>query len=140
MSVPNVELTDAQLAEIYAHAREAFPAECCGYVTEHVVRCTNAWIGDGRSTETAFAIDGAELFAFARSFDGPAPARFVYHSHTNGRAYFSTLDRAVAMTPAGPAYPVAHVVVGVTRARVVEAARFAWDGRDYAEVARWRAP
>ena len=134
-------MTDAQLAEIYAHAREAFPAECCGYATDAaVVRCTNAWTSAERTTETAFAIDGAELFAFARSFTGPAPARVVYHSHTNGRAYFSALDRAVAVTPDGPAYPVEHVVVGVIGGRVVEAARFAWDGADYAEVARWSVP
>ena len=134
-------MTAAQLAEIYAHARAAFPAECCGYASDAgVVRCTNAWQDPGRGTDTAFAIDGAELFAFARSFDGPAPARVVYHSHTNGRAYFSALDRAVAVAGGAPAYPVEHLVVGVTAERVVEAARFAWDGADYVEVARWSVP
>ena len=49
-------------------------------------------------------IAGAELFAFARSFDSDRPARIVYHSHTNGRAYFSEVDREVAATPAGPHY------------------------------------
>lgn len=130
-------MTDAQLAEIYAHARSVFPAECCGYVTDVVVRCTNAWASEDRTTESAFAIDGAELFVFAKSFSGPSPARTVYHSHTNGRAYFSALDRAVAITPTGPAYPVDHLVIGVTSERVVEAARFAWDGVDYVEIARW---
>jgi proteasome lid subunit RPN8/RPN11 len=133
-----VTITDAMLVEIYAHAREAFPAECCGYLTDaRVVRCTNAWVSAERSTETAFAIDGAELFAFVRSLDGPEPARVVYHSHTNGRAYFSALDAAVAGGQDGPAYPVDHLVIGVTAERVVEAARFAWDGHAYTEVARW---
>ena len=130
-------MTAAQLAEIHAHARAAFPAECCGYVTDVVVRCTNAWDDPARGTESAFAIDGAELIAFARTFDGPTPARLVYHSHTNGRAYFSALDRAVAVTADGPAYPVEHVVIGVTASGVVEGARFAWDGADYVEVERW---
>ena len=89
-------MTALQLAEIHAHARAAFPQECCGYVTDVVVRCANAWEAASRTTESAFAIDGAELIAFARTFDGPSPARVVYHSHTNGRAYFSALDRAVA--------------------------------------------
>ena len=133
-------MTPSQLAEIYAHARAAFPAECCGYVTDVVVRCANAWQDPARGVETAFAIDGAELFAFARSFDGPAPARVVYHSHTSGRAYFSPLDREVAVAAGQPTYPVDHLVVGVTAERVVEAARFAWDGRDYVEVARWSVP
>jgi len=71
-------------------------------------------------------IAGAELLGFARSFDTARPARIVYHSHTNGRAYFSTVDRRMAATPAGPAYPVQHVVIGRHRGRVTEAAQFAW--------------
>src|SRR5665647_35289 len=91
---------------IYAHAIAAYPAECCGYLTgpagprdearvDTVVACRNAQLdGDHpiaptRGAETGFVIAGAELLAFARSFDSDHPARIVYHSHTNGRAYFS---------------------------------------------------
>jgi proteasome lid subunit RPN8/RPN11 len=122
------------LEAVEAHAREAFPAECCGYLTDsRVVRCTNVAAGEplvaGRTDETAFAIGGAELLAFARSFDGPEPARVLYHSHTNGQAYFSAMDRAHA-----GAYPVKHLVVGVTTAGVAEAALF---DTDFVELARW---
>jgi proteasome lid subunit RPN8/RPN11 len=122
------------MADIEAHAREAFPAECCGYLTDtRVVRCANLAAGEplvaGRSEETAFAIGGAELLAFAKSFDGPEPARILYHSHTNGLAYFSAMDRAHA-----GAYPVRHLVVGVTDAGVVEAALF---DTDFVELGRW---
>ena len=79
----------ALLEQVYAHAREAFPLECCGYLTDRrVVRCTNV-----DASPTRFAIGGAELLAFAKSFDGPEPARVLYHSHTNGRAYISPTDR-----------------------------------------------
>jgi adenylyltransferase/sulfurtransferase len=127
-------IAPALLAEVYAHAREAFPLECCGYVTAtRVVRCTNVAATEplvaGRTAETAFAIGGAELLAFARSFDGPDPARVLYHSHTNGQAYISATDRAHAGT-----YPVMHLVVGVTAADVVEAALF---DTDFVELARW---
>ena len=123
-----------QLAEVLAHARDAFPAECCGYLTDaRVVRCTNLAASEplvaGRTDATAFAIGGTELLAFARSFDGPEPARVLYHSHTNGHAYFSAMDRAHA-----GGYPVKHLVVGVTANGVVEAALF---DTDFVELARW---
>jgi proteasome lid subunit RPN8/RPN11 len=144
-----IAITDALRDVIYAHARRAFPAECCGYLVgdahavDEIVECRNAQL-DGlhptepeRGADTGFVIAGAELLAFARSFDSSRPARIVYHSHTNGRAYFSMVDQTLA---AGPAYPVQHLVVGVTADAVVEAAQFAWSAgaRAYVEIARWR--
>jgi proteasome lid subunit RPN8/RPN11 len=147
-----IAIPDALRAQIYAHARAAFPAECCGYLTgpaaggaaDAAIPCRNA-VPDGlhptephRGAEAGFVIAGAELLAFARSFDGPRPARVVYHSHPNGRAYFSAVDQELAR---GPAYPVQHLVVGVTPAGVTEAAQLAWSDAAgaYVEIARWRA-
>ncbi len=166
------------LAAIYAHAIAAFPDECCGYLVgaapgavDTAVACRNAQadgdhpIAPERGADTGFVIAGAELLAFARSFDTARPAQIVYHSHGNGRAYLSAIDRQLAATPAGPAYPVQHVVIGVAdraitlrefpRANesrgpcpaidpspsVTEVAQFAWSdaARDYVEVARWSA-
>jgi proteasome lid subunit RPN8/RPN11 len=140
------------LEAIYAHAGAAFPAECCGYLVgpaggdsvTAAVPCTNVQAREqviaGRGAETAFAIGGAELLAFARSLDSERPARVVYHSHTNGRAYFSEADRAMAVTADGPTYPVQHLVVGVTATGVTGAVQLAWSGeaRDYVEIARWQ--
>ena len=109
--------------------------------------CVNAQ-GDGdhptapsRDAETAYVIAGEELLALARSFDGPEPARVIYHSHPNGRAYFSAVDHEVAVSPwgDGPTYPVQQLVVGVTAERVIEAKLFDWDAeRDaFVEVARF---
>jgi proteasome lid subunit RPN8/RPN11 len=128
------------LVAVYAHARAALPAECCGYLRgvtlDEVVACTNEL-----ASATGFSIAGAELLAFVRTFDSPRPARVVYHSHPNGRAYFSETDRAAAATPAGPIYPVQHLVVGVTETGVAEAALFAWadDAHDFVEIARFDA-
>ena len=88
----------------------------------------------GRGTETAFAIGGAELLAFARSFDGPEPAHTVYHSHPNGRAYLSAADRAMAEASG---YPVRHLVVGLTADGVQEAALFGRIDEGFVELARW---
>jgi [CysO sulfur-carrier protein]-S-L-cysteine hydrolase len=149
--VTPIEIPEPLRAQIYAHAVATFPAECCGYLTgprdgsrvEAAIACRNAQ-ADGvhplvpeRGEETGFVIAGAELFRFARSFDTDDPARVVYHSHTNGRAYFSTVDRALA---AGPAYPVQHVVIGVERGELTEVAQFAWSelAGEHVEIARWR--
>jgi adenylyltransferase/sulfurtransferase len=144
MTAHPVRVPDDLLADMYEHARAAFPAECCGYLVGVVggatvderVACTNA---QGTGEDRAFAIDGAELLAFARTFATSRPARIVYHSHPNGRAYFSQADRAAACTADGPAYDVQHLVIGVTAAGATEAAQFAWSEpvRDYVEVARW---
>jgi proteasome lid subunit RPN8/RPN11 len=142
------------LSAIYAHAVAAFPDECCGYLigaapdaVDAAVACRNAQadgehpIAPERGADTGFVIAGAELLGFARSFDTSRPARIVYHSHTSGRAYFSAIDRRMAVTPSGPAYPVQHVVIGVVDRCVVEAAQFAWSDAagDYVEIARWTA-
>ncbi|MDX2093861.1 MAG: Mov34/MPN/PAD-1 family protein [Kofleriaceae bacterium] len=149
-AAPPIALSQNVCAELFAQARAEFPAECCGYLTgpaganhvDAVVACRNAQT-DGqhpltpeRGADTGFVIAGAELLAFARSFDGPTPARIVYHSHTNGRAYFSDVDRAMA---AG-SYPVQHLVIGVDATHVTELAQFAWsdDAQDFIEVARWQ--
>ncbi|HWO19924.1 MAG TPA: Mov34/MPN/PAD-1 family protein [Kofleriaceae bacterium] len=160
-----IAIPDALRAQIYAHARAAFPAECCGYLTgpaaagdaaaaasadpaaavDAVIPCRNAQ-ADGehpthphRGADAGFVIAGAELFAFAQSFGGPRPARVVYHSHPGGRAYFSAIDQDLAH---GPAYPVQHLVVGVTARGATEAAQLAWSAAAdaYVEVARWAIP
>jgi proteasome lid subunit RPN8/RPN11 len=148
-----VAIPGALRAQIYAHARAAFPEECCGYLTgpaedagraDAAIACRNAQAGGGhptvprRGADAAFVIDGAELLAFARSFGGPRPARVVYHSHTSGRAYFSAVDQELAR---GPAFPVQHLVVGVTARGPAEAALFGWSDAAgaYVELARWPA-
>jgi proteasome lid subunit RPN8/RPN11 len=125
VTAPSASVRADLLEQVYAHAREMFPLECCGYLTEQrAVRCTNAL-----ASPTHFAIGGRELLDFARSFDGPEPARVLYHSHTNGRAYISPTDREQA-----GAYPVTHLVVGITAEGITEAALF---DAHFVELARW---
>jgi [CysO sulfur-carrier protein]-S-L-cysteine hydrolase len=150
--VTPIAIPEEILAAIYAHAIAAFPDECCGYLVgaapgavDAAVACRNALAGSerpsipelsARGADTGFAIAGHELFQFARSFDSDHPARIVYHSHTNGLAYFSTVDRRMA---AGPAYPVQHLVIGATARGITQVAQFAWSDaeRDHVEIARW---
>jgi proteasome lid subunit RPN8/RPN11 len=151
-----VAIPDAVLLEVYAHARTAFPAECCGWLVgpkgaatvTRARRAENAYQPDAhptagdRSAETAYVIAGTDLLELSRSLDGDEPALVIYHSHPNGRAYFSDTDKKVATDPwgDGPMLPVQQLVVGIDANRVVEAAQFAWDdaARDFVEIARWR--
>ena len=133
-------------AQLYAHALSAFPDEACGYLTgprdgsavDTLVRCRNAQpdgehpLAPERGADTGFVIAGADLLAFARTFDAPTPARIVYHSHTNGRAYLSEVDRQMALDSG---YPVQHLVIGVTADAVTVVAQFDFD---LVEVARWK--
>lgn len=153
-----VAIATPALRAVYAAARAAYPAECCGWLTgprddagvaDAARPAVNAQAGGDhpitpeRGAETAYVIAGDDLLALARSFDGPAPARVIYHSHPNGRAYFSATDQQAATSPwgDGPAYPAQQLVVGVDATRVVECALFAWSdaAAGFVEVARWAA-
>lgn len=151
-----VDIPRSLLEAAFAEARHAFPAECCGWMTgprasvdavDALRPCDNQQAaGDhptaaDRSAETAYVIAGADLLAFNRAFDSDAPPRVIFHSHPNGRAYFSATDHEVATSPwgDGPAYPVQQLVVGLDAERVTEAALFAWsdDRSGFVEIARY---
>ena len=134
------------LAEVYREARRAFPFECCGWLSgpadrptvDAVRNCENAQDSGthptqaARGAETAYVITGQDLLDLNHSLDSDTPAKVIFHSHPNGRAYFSPTDREVATSPwgDGPAYPVQQLVVGITETQVVEAALFAWSDEE----------
>ena len=158
-----MNIPDDALAEVYRHARDEFPNECCGWLTgprggdvaNEVRRATNAYdpashpTASDRSAETAYVIAGADLLALNRDLDeSDNPPRVIYHSHPNGRAYFSETDRKVATytdnyDPKGPPYPefpvfpVLQLVVGINAERVVEARLYDWSESEmkFVEVA-----
>lgn len=143
------------LEEVYNQARRQFPHECCGWlagdkhgVGVNMVRpCVNMQTEGGhpfvpdRTAETAYLFGAKDLLELNYSFDSDTPARVIYHSHPNGRAYFSEIDRRVAISPwgDGPAFPVQQLVVGINSLRVVDAALFAWseDEGDFVQIARF---
>lgn len=141
--------SDAVLARVFAEARAAYPAECCGWIAGDDVRPARNAQADGdhpteaaRGEERAYVIAGDDLLAFVRALDGPTPPTTLYHSHPNGSAYFSNTDRAVAENPwgDGPAYPVTQLVIGVDADGVTEWALFGWQefAGGFIELARAR--
>ena len=148
-----IKIPDSLLSEVYRHAREEFPNECCGWLVgpkdgdevARVRRAVNAYdagshpTATDRTAETAYVIDGDDLLELNRTLDDPEPPLVIYHSHPNGRAYFSETDRRVAVDPweGRPVYPVQQLVVGIDAREVVEARLFDWDAAsaDFVEVA-----
>ena len=144
------------LEQVYAEARAAYPAECCGWLAgprdgpvQTVRACANQQASGNHPTvasrpaETASVIEGDDLLALNQDLDGDTPPLVIYHSHPNGRAYLSPTDRDVATNPpewgGGPAYPVQQLVVGIDAERVGESALFAWsdDEDGYVEIAKF---
>ena len=150
-----IDVPRAALEAIFAHARETFPDECCGWLTgeknsntaDGVRRAINAYepethpTAKNRSAQTAFVISNDDLLDLNRTLDDDVRPRIIYHSHPNGHAYFSETDKANAKDPwgEGPAYPVNQIVVGIDGNRVVEARQFAWDDEagDFIEIAEY---
>ena len=150
-----LEIPRSVLEEVYIEARKAFPLECCGWiagprdgsVASTVRPCTNAQpsgahpVAADRGSETAYVIAGEELLELSRGLDSDVPPLVIYHSHPNGRAYFSETDRLVASSPwgDGPAFPVQQLVVGIDEEKVVEAALFDWSNEEggFIEIARY---
>ncbi len=148
-----IDVPRSSLEQIFAHARESFPNECCGWITGDkdsntaggVRRAVNAYepethpTAKNRTAQTAFVISDQDLLDLNHTLDDDVRPRIIYHSHPNGRAYFSETDKANASDPwgDGPAYPVQQIVVGIDGNSVVEARLFAWDddAEDFVEIA-----
>ncbi len=117
----------ALLQDVYRHACEAYPNECCGFIraSGQVHRAVNdqdilhaedpvQW---PRSAREAFSLAPADLYLLGVSFRSPDPAIIVYHSHPDVGAYFSENDAAKALFDGKPIYDVDHLVIDVRHAR-----------------------
>ncbi|MDA1278857.1 MAG: Mov34/MPN/PAD-1 family protein [Chloroflexi bacterium] len=148
-----IDVPRSVIEEIYRHARDSFPNECCGWLTGErdsniaggVRRAVNAYkpglhpTANDRTAERAYVISDGDLLELARTLEDDVRPKIIYHSHPIGQAYFSETDRANARDPwgEGPAYPVQQIVIGIDRERVVVARQFAWDDKvdDFVEIA-----
>ncbi len=142
-SLEAVQLPRDLLLEVFQHARECYPEECCGLLTgadgaspARVVRCTivlSTRFARGESdldARRAFFIDEQELLHALRAAEQRGERLVViYHSHVDTAAYLSFTDLAGAVGPDGrPLYPgVAQLVVSVQDSGVLGAALFEWD-------------
>ena len=116
-------LTEPVLAELARHAIDEFPAECCGFVLDHGVRpagnAADRYHADApdaftRTAETGFVLGAADALFLDSSQGTDDAVRILYHSHPNGRAYFSEEDLRQSLFEGEPVYPdLLHLVVGI---------------------------
>jgi proteasome lid subunit RPN8/RPN11 len=143
-SLPSVEIARRVLHELYAHALEAFPEECCGLLTgdsstlfRAAHRCRNEMTKHHEKDPVNYPRDGSQAFHMSEAdyleVMRRAEARGervtgVYHSHVDAGAYFSELDQDFASQPLFPFRDAHHVVVSVIERKVREAGAFRWLG------------
>lgn len=127
-------LTEPVIAELVQHAIAAFPDECCGFVTDQGVRravnAADRYHADApdafaRSAETGFVLDVADALYLDTHHGTDDAVRVLYHSHPNGRAYFSDEDLRRSLYEGEPVYPgLLHLVIGIDADGPVEARLF----------------
>ena len=138
-------LTQEILAGIFAHAREEYPSECCGVVTERpaegqlVHRCKNVQgklhASDPethpRTSREAYRMDDMQLYRILSNTEEEGGRLIAfYHSHIDSDAYFSEEDRSAATALGEPAYPdAAQLVVPVIHGETGAGKAFRWDGK-----------
>jgi proteasome lid subunit RPN8/RPN11 len=143
------ELPRAVLDAIYAHAREGYPEEVCGFViaNDEARRCENrqnALHAEDpqafpRDASTAYNLGAKDLFFLDRSLRSQRPVRIIYHSHVNVGAYFSDEDVRAAALDGELLYPVDYLVVDVRADGVRGAKLFRFvDGR-FVEIGSYGA-
>ncbi|GIX49616.1 MAG: hypothetical protein KatS3mg131_3827 [Candidatus Tectimicrobiota bacterium] len=143
------------LADIYAHARETYPEECCGFLlgprdearVDEVRRCVNEQNRYHaldperfpRTAREAYYLGGKDLRFLVESFQGPRPVKIIYHSHPDVGAYFSAEDTRAALgrepdDTAEPLYPVDYLVIDAQADHIGGAKLFRWQPQQRAFV------
>lgn len=135
------------LADIYAHARDTYPEECCGFLLgpQHsatidvVRRCINEQNRYHaldpqrfpRTAREAYYLGGKDLRFLLESLSSPQPVKIIYHSHPDVGAYFSAEDTRAALgrepdATATPQYPVDYLVIDAQADHIAGAKLFRW--------------
>ncbi len=148
------------LTEIYAHAKETYPEECCGFLIgpdkapsiDEARQCENQQNRYHdldpehfpRTARQAYYLGGKDLLFLAESLNSPRPVKVIYHSHPDVGAYFSEEDTRAALghTPddtAQPQYPVGYIVIDAQASHIAGAKLFHWSPaqRSFIEIAAY---
>lgn len=137
-----MKLNSTIIEEIYDHALQEYPYECCGIITgssdtQMVHKCEN--IQDRLHEEnpvrypsgarTAYMIDRSEFDSIVDSATKQGDDIIaVYHSHPEHEAYFSQEDVAAQTVFGSPEFPDAvHVVISVFDRKINDAQCYKWD-------------
>ena len=144
MSASGTPIPRSVLDAIYAHAREGYPEEVCGFIvgSDEAKRCENRQnalhaedpAAFPRDARTAYNIGAKDLFFLDRSQKSDRPVRIIYHSHVDVGAYFSAEDERAATSEGELLYPVDYLVVDVQKDGVRGAKLFRFTDGKFVEV------
>lgn len=132
-----IQIEREVLMAIRAHAKEAYPSECCGFASgpeaapllvDASVREVNEADRYHRLDPEGFPRTSREYFkinelratkAFARAASEGRPIKVIYHSHCDAGDYFSEEDAATFAQQCSLMWPCAFIVVSVMRGEPV---------------------
>jgi proteasome lid subunit RPN8/RPN11 len=151
-ALPSVVIPRRILNDLYAHAIQSLPEECCGLIVgtdedrfQRLVRCRNEMTMRHRHDPVEYPRDGSEAF-YMNSLDymiahEEAEARgarvtAVYHSHVGVGAYLSGMDLAYAESANFPFPDADHIVVAVFDRKVDSVAFFRQGGEGQSFLGR----
>jgi proteasome lid subunit RPN8/RPN11 len=122
------------LNELFTHALETLPEECCGLIVGdererfgRLVRCRNDMTQRHRSDPECYPRDGREAFCMnegdyqlvlEQSEDAGEHVTAVYHSHVGTGAYLSEIDLEYAESTDFPFRQADQIVIAVFERRV----------------------
>jgi len=151
-TLPSVEIPRRILNDLYSHAIQSLPEECCGLIVgtdddryQSLVRCRNEMTMRHRQDPVEYPRDGSEAF-YMNSLDymiahEEAEARgarvtAVYHSHVGVGAYLSGMDLAYAESENFPFPDADHIVVAIFDRKVDSVGSFRKDGEGQSFLGR----
>jgi [CysO sulfur-carrier protein]-S-L-cysteine hydrolase len=146
------------LDQIYSQAEKEYPAECCGFIIgpasvevfTRVYPCKNAQESFHerepndfpRTSKTAYFIAPEDLLAVQKETrQKHEEIKVIYHSHIDADAYFSEVDKRMALDHGEPNYPgVFYLVISVIKGQIKDSNLFVWNAqiKDFEKVVQTR--
>jgi len=130
------------LCDIYQHAIENYPEECCGLIYGSELRkCRNIqndlYAEDSkkypRNARQGYTFSFEDMMFLNRNLDGENPVNIIYHSHPDVGAYFSREDYKRAVYEGNLIYPVDYLVIAVEKNNVSSSKLYRFKKNEFIE-------
>lgn len=132
------------LKQIYQHARDCYPNECCGFALKRGTKTCRNIINElhkldpatySRTATEGFAFSAEDTLYLSKNISSANPIVAIYHSHPDVGAYFSQEDKDNALFENELIWPVDYLVVDINEWTVVGSKLFRFLDGDFHEIA-----